>query len=370
MNTPLYTTTHLINYLTLRKQHSKSHFKLSFIILCFFNTATLATGYSNLYNSLPALSAKQLGVIVNDADPLSRKTAQYYQQQRNIPAQNMIHVSFTPGQSSLSVSKFKQIKQKVDQLTPTHIQAYALTWMHPYRVGCMSITTAFAAGYNEKFCARGCKKTFKSPYFNNLDDLPFDRYKWRPTMALAGENFSQTKALIDRGKASDYTRPQGSAYLLKTSDHLRSTRAVFFPKITNAFKGLWTTHILNQDFITGQEDVMFYFTGMTHIKHIHTNQFLPGAVADHLTSTGGVLSGGSQMSIIEWLKAGATGSYGSVIEPCNFVQKFPRPGIMMHFYLRGNSLIEAYWKSVAWPGQGIFVGEPLAKPFAYPKKDK
>ena len=34
-------------------------------------------------------------------------------------------------------------------------------------------------------------------------------------------------------------------------------------------------------------------------------------------------------------------------------------------YLRGNSLIEAYWKSVAWPGQGIFIGEPLAKPFAY-----
>ncbi len=71
------------------------------------------------------------------------------------------------------------------------------------------------------------------------------------------------------------------------------------------------------------------------------------------------------MSIIEWIKAGATGSYGAVIEPCNFVQKFPNPTVMMYFYLRGNSLIEAYWKSVAWPGQGIFIGEPLAKPFAY-----
>jgi xylose isomerase len=26
-------------------------------------------------------------------------------------------------------------------------------------------------------------------------------------------------------------------------------------------------------------------------------------------------------------------------------------------------LIEAYWKSVAWPGQGLFVGEPLARPW-------
>jgi hypothetical protein len=26
-------------------------------------------------------------------------------------------------------------------------------------------------------------------------------------------------------------------------------------------------------------------------------------------------------------------------------------------------LIEAYWKSVRMPGQGIFIGEPLARPF-------
>jgi hypothetical protein len=38
--------------------------------------------------------------------------------------------------------------------------------------------------------------------------------------------------------------------------------------------------------------------------------------------------------------------------------------MLMDYYLRGNTLIEAYWKSVAEPGQGIFVGEPLAKPFA------
>jgi hypothetical protein len=32
-------------------------------------------------------------------------------------------------------------------------------------------------------------------------------------------------------------------------------------------------------------------------------------------------------------------------------------------YYRGATLIEAYWKSVQWPGQGLFVGEPLAQPF-------
>ena len=70
------------------------------------------------------------------------------------------------------------------------------------------------------------------------------------------------------------------------------------------------------------------------------------------------------MSILGWIEAGATGSFGAVTEPCNFPQKFPDPALAMMYYLNGETLIEAYWKSVRRPGQGVFVGEPLAKPFA------
>ena len=69
------------------------------------------------------------------------------------------------------------------------------------------------------------------------------------------------------------------------------------------------------------------------------------------------------MSAMEWLQAGATGSYGTVVEPCNHLQKFPQPSVVMDHYLRGDSLIEAYWKSVKAPGQGVFIGEPLARPY-------
>ena len=37
--------------------------------------------------------------------------------------------------------------------------------------------------------------------------------------------------------------------------------------------------------------------------------------------------------------------------------------MLIDHYYRGATLMEAYWKSVQWPGQGLFVGEPLAKPF-------
>ncbi len=70
------------------------------------------------------------------------------------------------------------------------------------------------------------------------------------------------------------------------------------------------------------------------------------------------------MSSLRWLEAGATGSYGTVTEPCNFPGKFPHPGLVMKWYFRGDTLIEAYWKSVAMPGEGLFIGEPLAAPYA------
>lgn len=70
-----------------------------------------------------------------------------------------------------------------------------------------------------------------------------------------------------------------------------------------------------------------------------------------------------QTSAMEWLEAGATGSYGAVVEPCNYREKFPDVAVLIGRYAGGETLIEAYWKSVRMPGQGVFVGEPLARPF-------
>ena len=41
-----------------------------------------------------SLGPDDLAVIVNDADPLSIRIAQYYQAKRGIPDSNMIHVRF------------------------------------------------------------------------------------------------------------------------------------------------------------------------------------------------------------------------------------------------------------------------------------
>ncbi|MDE2332398.1 MAG: TIGR03790 family protein, partial [Bradyrhizobium sp.] len=112
-----------------------------------------------------------------------------------------------------------------------------------------------------------------------------------------------------------------------------------------------------------RSNILFYETGLANVPGINTNTYLPGALADHLTSAGGDLFGTDQMSVLRWLEAGVTASYGTVTEPCSYAQKFPAASALVKNYFVGNTSLEAYTKSVRWPAQGVFVGDPLARPF-------
>lgn len=321
-------------------------------------------------------NSEQIAVIVNDNDPLSLEIAQYYQSVRQIPLENIIHVSFRPGIDFLDPKAFNDIFKNVKAETSQKVQGYVLTWLKPYRVGCMSITMAFATGYDSGFCPQKvqglkCKIPKENPFFAQHGVTPWDDYRLRPTMLLAAENFDLAQELIDRGISSDSSVPNGTAYLLSTSDTNRNVRAKVYEDIkTNWYREKLNIEILNQDSIQNKKDVMFYFTGKAHVNHLDTLEFLPGAVADHLTSFGGQMKradAGGQMSSLRWLEAGATGSYGTVKEPCNFPMKFPDPEIFLDYYLFGESLLFSYWKSVQWPSEGLFIGEPLASPYAVKK---
>jgi uncharacterized protein (TIGR03790 family) len=315
-----------------------------------------------------ALDARHLAVIINTSDPVSVQTGEYYAARRRISFQNIIRVSLPHDRTSLTPEEFEEIKRVVDKRAMNIVQVFALTWAAPYRVGCMSITSAFAFGYDPAFCEPGCAPTRPSRYFNSRASLPFTHLGIRPTMAISATSFEQAKALIDRGVAADGQFPIGTAYLLSTADVARNVRSASYPDVRRAMNGRIPVVILKQESVQHVNDVLFYFTGRQAVDGLQTLRFVPGAIADHLTSSGGALTDSSQMSSLRWLEAGATGSYGTVVEPCNLTQKFPNPALVAANYLNGDTLIEAYWKSVAMPGQGIFIGEPLAAPFRQPSK--
>ncbi len=183
-------------------------------------------------------------------------------------------------------------------------------------------------------------------------------------MLLQSDDEALARRVIDDGVRSDGTHPPGTVYLVRTSDPRRNVRAAEYPDTIAEVAGRVLVDEISAPADAASFDgAIAYFTGavrVTGIDHIH---FRPGAVADHLTSTGGVLVGGSQMSALAWLRAGATASFGEVSEPCNRLDKFPNTTVFLRHYLRGDTVLEAYWKSVAMPGQGLIIGEPLARPY-------
>lgn len=365
-----HTVSHAVSYISSRCLR---------ILLLTLISARLAVAASEPQIILPVsgMVAEQLAVIVNDRDPLSVEIAEYYRQKRHIPEQNIIHISFRPGRTSLGVREFRSLRQVVEKQLPDDIQGYALSWAEPYRVGCMSISSAFALGFDKKYCASGCQVTAPSIYAGSNSFKPYDDFGLRPTMLLAAENIQQARQLIDRGVRADgreinnqlgfvgQSQPPGAAYLVETFDKLRSVRKVVFPAVQKSLGKRLPVNIERQTVgLENIDDIMFYFTGAMHVQKLATNRFLPGAMADHLTSTGGKLTDSGQMSALRWLEAGATGSYGTVVEPCNLLSKFPNPLPAIRRYTEGATLLEAYWKSVKMPGQGVFIGEPLASPYA------
>ncbi|TGD74852.1 TIGR03790 family protein [Mangrovimicrobium sediminis] len=314
------------------------------------------------------IGAHNLVVVVNDRDPLSREMAEYYRLAHSIPAENMVYIEFEPDRPAMSAGEFAVLKRVVESKIPPQTEAYLLAWAEPYKVGCMSISSAFAFGFNRRYCASGCENTALSRYALGASLTPAEDFDMRPTMLLGAQSVDEARALIERGSAARgrfaaYSTAPPAAYLVETPDRSRNVRRVYFSEAVHRFGERLDIHTPRTEAVEGADNILFYFTGARFVKGIASNRYLPGAVADHLTSTGGMLTDSRQMSAAQWLRAGATGSYGTVVEPCNILSKFPNPTRMIEQYLAGRTLIEAYWKSVAMPGQGVFIGDPLAAPY-------
>ena len=317
------------------------------------------------------LTAADLGLLINVADPYSVAVGEAYAQRRGISEANVLRVSL-PLQPRLSLAEFEGLNAQVQQHFGPAVQALALAWLQPYAVECNSITAALAMGFQPEICKQTCAPSRPSPYFNHATMRPFAELGIRPTMMLAARSVDSALALIERGIAADHSLPSvflpANAWFVSTPDAARNVRAALFPP--PGMLPRWHVDVRRASSAAlpmALPRTLIYQTGLARVAQLDAVGWLPGALADHLTSFGGQLDrapGEGQMTALEWLDAGATASYGSVSEPCNHLQKFPHPQVLLASYLKGATAIEAYWRSVAWPGQGVFVGEPLAAPFS------
>jgi len=322
-----------------------------------------STSTLQAFGATAGLGPEQVAVVVNEEDPASVALAEHYRLVRKIPAGNLVRVRIPGSPRRLTAAQFADLRRQLDAQLAADIQVLALAWTAPYAVDCQSITAALALGFEPGLCERTCAPSRASPYFDSNSQRPYTDLGIRLAMLLPSEPAGLGEQLIERGWHADRSRPAADAYFLITSDTARNSRVRFFPPSSHLAGSELNIHTIRAEQIEYRHDIMVYETGAVRVDKLETLSFLPGALADHLTSAGGDLLGDGQMSALRWLEAGATATYGTVSEPCNYWQKFPNPQILLKHYLRGETAVEAYWKSVAWPAQGVFVGEPLAAPY-------
>jgi uncharacterized protein (TIGR03790 family) len=338
-----------------------------------FDFSVPASAPHRTWISVPRVAGRltnaDIGLVINTADPYSVRVGEFYRKARHLALPQILQVEL-PVRASLTPAEFNELAAAIEQRFGPSVQALALAWTMPYAVNCNSITCALALGYDAALCEHSCAVSRRSPYFGAATVRPHTDLKMRPSMLLAANDAAAAEAMIRRGVDADGSLGLSGglpahAYFVSTNDRARNVRSALFPPAGLLRRNGVEVHVEATQAIEGAQRVLLYQTGLARVDKLDTLRWVPGALADHLTSFGGQLDGGSgQMSALDWIASGATASYGTVSEPCAHAQKFPHPQVLLLNYLQGATAIEAYWKSVAWPQQGVFIGEPLAAPFA------
>jgi uncharacterized protein (TIGR03790 family) len=352
--------------------------------------AAMLVAAATLEAAWAAGSGLNVVVVVNQNSSNSLQLANAYCERRAVPPQNVFRMTgWTGGNLLWSCAEFETnlrdpLLAMVASRGLAHQADYVLLSMDiPFSVadGDSVNSTTSALFYGFKFnssAAPGLPDTCSLPDSSSnsycYSEQPFRAAPpdTAPTnsflaMMLTDTTLAGAQAILDRGAASDSTFPTQAVYLAKTSDAVRNVRYVTFDNAVfdGRVLGDYSLVRLTTDG-TGFTNLLGLETGLAS-ESLPTNAFAPGALADTLTSYAGLIFGDNlgQTPLLAFLNAGAAGSYGTVTEPCNYLQKFPDP-LDYIYQLRGFSLAEAYYQSVQNPFEGLMVGEPLSAPFARP----
>ena len=361
------------------------------IRLCF------ATGLAVLLASAGGLFAGGSGlnvvVVVNQNSTNSVQLGNYYCEKRSVPPQNLLRINWTGDNINWNRSNFETnllgplvamlasrgLTNQVDYIVLSMDIPYRVTATNGANYGDNGTTSALFYGFKTNDCSAcsypGCtlpnytsnSYVASEGIFRQTPPVSASSNSWL-VMMITSTSLASAMALVDCGVASDYTAPTQTVMLAKSpTDRLRWIRLYVFDNalINVRLRGNVSIARTNADTPLGMGTLLGY-EGGDEVVSLAPGIFTPGGMADNLTSYSGYLFENSgQTGAMDFLNAGATASYGTVVEPCAYLAKFPNA--QNYFYqARGFSMAECYYMSVTNPYQGVFVGEPLTAPFAAP----
>lgn len=182
-----------------------------------------------------------------------------------------------------------------------------------------------------------------------------------------GNTVPELLTMIDRSVAADGTLPAGQFYFMNTTDTARNVRSTQYSAVVTTINSSFggTAQTVNGVLPQNATNVMGVMTGIAAFDWPSSNSvFLPGAFADHLTSYAATFDIFDQTKVSAWIRAGASGSFGAVEEPCNYPGKFPHARFHA-FYRQGLTIGESWYRAAQFvPFQGLLYGDPLTRPYS------
>jgi hypothetical protein len=215
----------------------------------------------------------------------------------------------------------------------------------------------------------GFRSQYQFDQAGQLIGAPGRRYLLSTVLGITygrGNTVEEILAYLRRAAEADGTFPKGTIYFVQNQNIRSKARHDAFPDAVRALKDLGVAaEILTGSMPMKKDDVQGVVMGVAGFDwNASGSTILPGAICDHFTSFGGIMSpGAGQTPLSEFLRHGAAGASGTVVEPFAIPAKFPSPMIQVH-YARGCSLAEAFYQSVWGPYQLLIVGDPLCQPWA------
>jgi len=354
---------------------------------------------SFLWCSFPliAQSGENVLLVVNRADKLSRRIAEYYIPKRGIPPKNVCRIDVLDEAEEISWDDYlEQLEKPISRcLTKAHLQEqvqYIVTTLGvPLKVsgGGQGMQAEYAAVDSElallyaKLKGRQFPRggPVANPFYRRKDE-PFthSRFPIYLVTRLAGYDFDDVKGIIDRSLEA---RNRGKfVFDLKANDDAPGNNW-----LRTAALSLPAGRVVmdeSEKVLTGEKEVIGYAGWGSNDPNRHQRdlgfEWLPGALVTEYVSTNARtfqrppadwnistwkdvahwFAGAPQTLTADYIHEGATGCSGHVYEP--FLDFTPHPDLVFPAYFHGRNLAESYYLAIpALSWQNIVVGDPLCK---------
>jgi uncharacterized protein (TIGR03790 family) len=342
-----------------------------------------------------AVGPHELLVLVNRASKDSRTVASEFVKLRQVPAQNVLYLDLASSVSidppKMSVDEFNKLIRDpaVSAMKDRGIDDHILAWIYsvdfPTRVDTspkMSIQgITFTKGKVPELMdiKRGL---YRSALFGGPDrpggvahyaqTFDFSKESLRgdmpvPSMLLGysgnrGNSVEKIRDYLKKGVLSDGTSPSGTVYFVKSDDIRSRCREWEYEAAVTELKRYGVEARIVKSFPDTGQRIIGLAAGRPHVTPANSGSYLPGCMAEHLTSMGGMFHAAGQTKLSAWLESGVTASSGTATEPYALWTKFPHARFYVH-YAAGCTMIESFYQSLRCPLQILLVGEPLASPW-------